>query len=69
MEFKEIMNTYITNSFDFHDAISKTNDNVDIIGTKMINDDITLVYTNVGDYWCTSIEIDNIIYMSVTEYK
>lgn len=60
---------YVSKSFDFHDAISKYYDDVNIISIVNLTNKSTLVKTNVGTFVCETFETtDGEVYMNVYEF-
>jgi len=68
------MSSYITEQYDFHDAITapwnlKSNKYKDfnIIKVNPISDNVSIVNTSHGEYWCESVEFENRIFMKVAK--
>ena len=60
--------TYIAQTYDFHVAISKMHQNLDIYSTERITDNQYLINSNRGKFVCESFEDDNAcVYMKVYE--
>lgn len=66
------MSAYITENSDFHDAItaplnlkSKAYEDFNIIKVNPIADDVSIVDTSHGTFWCESVEIEGRFFMKV----
>ena len=61
--------TYVSENFDFHDAISMRYNNVDITSIIHLTRNSALVKTNVGNFVCETFEnFDGEVYMKVYEF-